>query len=157
MSNRGENSRELAVVGKMKSRVNLVAILLMLSYVARTLEGSRDEKHGGQKEYPVGKKVIKEVHNKVATQSAVLLRRQDKTKVAKTRIKNTGLGLSKDYLHESGNIESVIVRDLFRQPRVSDPFPQESFVFLTFLITFSNRVELNDDTQLSNLQIKFIY
>ncbi|XP_017752158.1 PREDICTED: uncharacterized protein LOC108545177 [Eufriesea mexicana] len=85
----------------MKSRVNLVAILLTLSYLVRTLEGLRDEKHGNQKEYPVGRKVIKEVHSKVAAQSAVLLRRQDKRKVAKTRVKNTGLGLSKDYLHES--------------------------------------------------------
>lgn len=89
----------------MKSRVNLVAILLTLGCVARVLEGLKsDEKHASEKEYPVGRKIVKEVHNKVASQSAALLRVEDKTKIAKS--KNTGFGLSKDYSHESGNVLS---------------------------------------------------
>lgn len=85
----------------MKSRVNLVAILLTLSCAARVLEGLKsDEKHSSQRKeyYPVGKKIVKEVHNKVASQSAALMRIEDKTKVLKS--KNTGFGLSKDYFHE---------------------------------------------------------
>lgn len=83
----------------MKSRVNLVAILLTLSCAARVLEGLKsDEKHSSHKEYyPVGKKIVKEVHNKAAPQSAALLRIEDKTKILKS--KNTGFGLSKDYFH----------------------------------------------------------
>lgn len=90
----------------MKSRVNLVAILLTLSCAARVLEGLKsDEKHSSHKEYyPVGKKIVKEVHNKAAPQSAALLRIEDKTKILKS--KNTGFGLSKDYFHGPGNIES---------------------------------------------------
>ncbi|XP_012345426.1 uncharacterized protein LOC105736238 [Apis florea] len=85
----------------MKSRVNLVAILLTLGCVARVLEGLKsDEKHASQKEYPLGRKIVKEVHNKVASsQSAALLRVEDKTKIVKS--KNTGFGLSKDYSRES--------------------------------------------------------
>lgn len=87
----------------MKSRVNLVAILLTLSCAARVLEGLKsDEKHSSHKEYyPVGKKIVKEVHNKAAPQSAALLRIEDKTKILKS--KNTGFGLSKDYFHGPGN------------------------------------------------------
>lgn len=92
----------------MKSRVNLVAILLTLGCVARVLEGLKsDEKHASQenKEYPLGRKIVKEVHNKVASsQSAALLRVEDKTKIVKS--KNTGFGLSKDYSRESGNVLS---------------------------------------------------
>ncbi|KOC70939.1 hypothetical protein WH47_04925 [Habropoda laboriosa] len=84
----------------MRSRVNIVAILLTLSCVVRVLEGLRsDEKQGGSKEYPVGKKVIKEDHNKVAPQSTISLRGDEKTKVVKTQTRTNGVGLSKDYLH----------------------------------------------------------
>ncbi|CAD1474655.1 unnamed protein product [Heterotrigona itama] len=82
----------------MKPRVNLVAILLTLSCVLRVLDGLKsDDKRTNHKEYSVVKKVIKEVHNKIAPNSVAVLRGEDKTKVVKTR--NTGLGLSKDYLH----------------------------------------------------------
>ncbi|XP_017891503.1 uncharacterized protein LOC108631846 [Ceratina calcarata] len=81
----------------MRSRVNLVTILLTLSCVIRMLEGSRsEEKH---KTFPVAKKPIKEVHHKVAPQNTVALRGEDKTKVVKTLTRNNGLGLSKDYLY----------------------------------------------------------
>ncbi|XP_073968002.1 uncharacterized protein [Bombus fervidus] len=84
----------------MKSKVNLVTILLTLSCVLRVMEALKsDNQHANHKEYPVAKKVIKEVHNKVAPNSAALLRGEDKTKVVKTLTRNTGLGLSKDYLH----------------------------------------------------------
>lgn len=89
----------------MKSKVNLVTILLTLSCVLRMMEALNNQ-HANHKEYPVAKKVIKEVHNKVAPNSAALLRGEDKTKVVKTLTRNTGLGLSKDYLHAPGNIES---------------------------------------------------
>ncbi|XP_006609374.1 uncharacterized protein LOC102674242 [Apis dorsata] len=79
----------------MKSRVNLVAILLTLSCVARVLEGSKSDEKSHKEYYPVGKKVVKEVHNKVASQSAALQRMEDKTKILKS--KNTGFGLSKDF------------------------------------------------------------
>lgn len=88
----------------MKSRVNLVAILLTLSYVARVLEGSKSDEKSHKEYYPVGKKVVKEVHNKVASQSAALQRMEDKTKILKS--KNTGFGLSKDF-HGPGNIECL--------------------------------------------------
>ncbi|PBC33589.1 hypothetical protein APICC_04041 [Apis cerana cerana] len=98
----------------MKSRVNLVAILLTLSCAARVLEGLKsDEKHSSHKEYyPVGKKIVKEVHNKAAPQSAALLRIEDKTKILKS--KNTGFGLSKDYFHgpvciNASNALSIVV------------------------------------------------
>lgn len=91
----------------MKSKVNLVTILLTLSCVLRVMEALKsDNQHANHKEYPVAKKVIKEVHNKVALNSATLLRGEDKTKVVKTLTRNTGLSLSKDYLHAPGNIES---------------------------------------------------
>ena len=77
----------------------------------RVLEGLKsDDKRTNHKEYSVVKKVIKEVHNKVAPNSVAVLRGEDKTKVVKTR--NTGLGLSKDYLHTPGNIEFSL---LFQQ------------------------------------------
>ncbi|XP_043600043.1 uncharacterized protein LOC122575326 [Bombus pyrosoma] len=82
----------------MKSKVNLVTILLTLSCVLRVMEALKsDNQHANHKEYPVAKKVIKEVHNKAAP--TALLRGEDKTKVVKTLTRNTGLGLSKDYLH----------------------------------------------------------
>ncbi|CAL7938072.1 unnamed protein product [Xylocopa violacea] len=86
----------------MRSRVNLVAVLLTLSCVVRLLESSKSEdKHAGHKTaFPVGKKVIKEVHHRVASQSTALLRGEDRTKLVKTQTKNNGLGLSKDYFQD---------------------------------------------------------
>ncbi|XP_076759459.1 uncharacterized protein LOC143428462 [Xylocopa sonorina] len=85
----------------MRSRVNLVAVLLTLSCVVRLLESSKSEdKHAGHKTFPVGKKVIKEVHHRVASQSTAILRGEDKTKLVKTQTRNNGLGLSKDYLQD---------------------------------------------------------
>ncbi|XP_034179404.2 uncharacterized protein LOC117603917 [Osmia lignaria lignaria] len=81
----------------MRSRVNLLAILLTLSCVVRLLESAKAaEKHTSHKEHPVGKKVIKEVH-KIAPQSAVLVRGEEKTKVVKTLTRNNGLAVSKDF------------------------------------------------------------
>ncbi|KAK1122769.1 hypothetical protein K0M31_009211 [Melipona bicolor] len=92
----------------MKPRVNLIVAILTLSCVLRALEGLKsDDKRTNHKESVV-KKVIKEVHNKVAPNSVAVLRGEDKTKVVKTR--NTGLGLSKDYLHTPGNIKPLRAR-----------------------------------------------
>ncbi|XP_053976258.1 uncharacterized protein LOC128875008 [Hylaeus volcanicus] len=81
----------------MRSRVNLVAILLTLSCVARVLESARSDDKG-HKGYSVGKKVFKEAHSKIAPQSAIFLRGEDKTKLVKTQTRHNVLPLSKDYL-----------------------------------------------------------
>lgn len=89
----------------MRSRVNLLAILLTLSCVVRLLESAKAaDKHTSHKEHPLGKKVIKEVH-RIAPQSAVLIRGEDKTKVVKTLTRNNGLAVSKDYFEKPGNVE----------------------------------------------------
>lgn len=91
--------------------MSLIAILLTLSCVIRLLECSRSvqkQAGHGRKEYPVGKKVIKEVSNKVAPHSGILLRKEDKTKVAKSQTRTNGLGVSKDYFQEPGDGSSFL-------------------------------------------------
>ncbi|XP_076631415.1 uncharacterized protein LOC143346809 [Colletes latitarsis] len=81
----------------MRSRVNLVAILLTLNCVVRVLESSKlDEKHG-HKGYVV-KKALKEAQTKVVPLNAILLHTDDKTKLVKTLTRNNVLPLSKNYL-----------------------------------------------------------
>ncbi|XP_078033146.1 uncharacterized protein LOC144467978 [Augochlora pura] len=93
----------------MRSRVNLVAVLLTLSCVVRLLETSKSavryheqnlEKIIRKDHGTAGKKVlIKGIQNKVTPNTAVLLLVDDKTKTAKEQTKNNdNLPASKDYL-----------------------------------------------------------
>ncbi|XP_076677261.1 uncharacterized protein LOC143373682 [Andrena cerasifolii] len=82
----------------MRSRVNLVVILLTLFCVVRVLESSRShQKQAVQKVYPLGKKVFKDAYTKAVSQNAIAVRGEDKTKIVKTQAKNKVLALSKDY------------------------------------------------------------
>lgn len=89
----------------MRSRVNLVAILLTLVCVIHMLESSRPGgKQGGQKEHALGKKILKDVQNKIAPQNEGFLR-EDKTKAAKAQRKNNELALTKTYAQKRGNMQ----------------------------------------------------
>ncbi|XP_033341558.1 uncharacterized protein LOC117229277 [Megalopta genalis] len=96
----------------MRSRVNVVAVLLTLSCVVRLLETSRSavryqeqnlEKIVRKDHVSAGKKVlVKGPQNKVTPNTAVLLLVEDKNKPVKKQTKNNDLPASKDYLTGGG-------------------------------------------------------
>lgn len=91
---------------KMRSRVNLVVILLTLFCVVRVLESSRsNQKQAVQKVYPLGKKVFKNAYTKAVPQNVIAVRGEDKTKMVKTQTRNKVQALSKDYGLEDGNVK----------------------------------------------------
>ncbi|XP_076174879.1 uncharacterized protein LOC143150481 [Ptiloglossa arizonensis] len=84
----------------MRSRVNLVAILLILSCLVHVLESSKSADKQSRKGHPAGKKVSKEAQNKIVPQNAIFLRGENKPKLVKAQTKNNVLSLSKNYLYE---------------------------------------------------------
>ncbi|XP_076295350.1 uncharacterized protein LOC143216315 [Lasioglossum baleicum] len=88
----------------MRPRVNLAAVLLTLSCVARLIDTARpvirrqDHKHVLRDHSSIGKKaVLKMPQNKIVPTTAVLLLVQDQNKAANKLTKNNDLPASKDY------------------------------------------------------------
>ncbi|XP_003705497.1 uncharacterized protein LOC100879823 [Megachile rotundata] len=93
----------------MRSRVNLVAILLTLSCVIRLLESAKSQKQTSHTEFTVAKKIIKEVHKlaptkasltKVVPQSTIIIRQERPKPLSKNVASSTAL--SKDYFSKPG-------------------------------------------------------